>query len=136
MLNELFEKQLNVEQMVDELASYGTVIEGILDQMEMLVEADMGSMNSEGKPSFGAIGDQWAKLSQTLDGVMKQFDAAKRGLSIISRLPPGEDRAKHASRVMSNMNRIRGAVRRAENDLKAMAADPAGAAGETEPATI
>ena len=94
ILNELLHPtDINVEELTTELSEYVTVVEELMDQMI-----------TEGEGS-------------ALDVVIKQMQAAKDGLSIVSRLKPGPDRAKHASRVMTNMNKIRGAISRITKSL-------------------
>lgn len=41
------------------------------------------------------------------DEASKRLDAAKRGLGLTNRLPQGEERSQHRSRIMGNLNRIR-----------------------------
>jgi hypothetical protein len=52
-----------------------------------------------------------------LVAIQTQFNAAKRGLGIVNKLPYGEDKVKHAKRVMTNLNRIRGLLRQLENEM-------------------
>lgn len=123
-IQDLLDTKFDVDKVTAELDGYVTIAEGIVGQMETLVENyDTEGMNSQGASKSDPSSDHWAQLSQKLDVLMRQFDAAKRGLSIVSRLTPGPDRAKHASRVMSNMNKIRGGMRRAEKALKMLSAD-------------
>ena len=53
----------------------------------------------------------------SLDEISKRFDAAKRGLGLVNKLSPGPSKKKHASRILGNLNRIRGLLRRVENQL-------------------
>ena len=53
----------------------------------------------------------------SLDEISKRFDAAKRGLGLVNKLSPGASKKKHASRILGNLNRIRGLLRRVENQL-------------------
>jgi len=48
----------------------------------------------------------------TFEQIEKMMDAAKRGLGLVNKLKSGEQKKKHASAVLSNMNKIRGALRR------------------------
>lgn len=53
-----------------------------------------------------------SSASPELAQALQMMDAARKGLSIVGRMPPGEYRAKHTRRIMSNLNRIRGLVSR------------------------
>lgn len=50
-----------------------------------------------------------------------QIMAAKRALKIINTLAPGDFRARHASRVFSNLNRLRSKYVRAKKDAARVA---------------
>lgn len=52
-----------------------------------------------------------------LDVAIERMAAAKKALGIVNKLQPGDFRAKHASRVLSNLNKIRGLVRRLEQKI-------------------
>lgn len=45
----------------------------------------------------------------------RQAAAARRALSIVNRLRPGPTRARHASRVFGNLNRLRAQLRQYQN---------------------
>lgn len=47
-------------------------------------------------------------LINIMDDAEKKYNAAKRGLSIVSKLKPGQERAKHFSRITANLNKLRG----------------------------
>ena len=51
--------------------------------------------------------DAAASLEEQLERASIQFEAARRALSLVNRLTPGETRGRHASRVMNFLNRIR-----------------------------
>lgn len=102
MIKELLENKFDIEKVTEELEGYIAMTESLMDKMEELL--------NEGAIDEGSF---------FIDEIIRQMEAAKRGLSIISRLPPGEDRAKHASRVMTNMNKIRGRLRRAKKAIAA-----------------
>lgn len=61
-------------------------------------------------------------LMGQLEEVSQRFEAAKRGLGLVNKLPKGPSRAKHSSRILGNMNRIRGLLRRVEKELSKEAA--------------
>ena len=52
-------------------------------------------------------------LAKMLEDTMKRMDAARRGLGLANKLT-GPTKKKHLSRIMSNMNRIRANIRKAE----------------------
>jgi hypothetical protein len=50
------------------------------------------------------------RLDQKLDIMIDRMNAAKRALGIVNRLPAGEKRTAHRSRVMGNLNTLRAQV--------------------------
>ncbi len=100
-------------KLIDDLTECGNSINGILDNLSQIDESEYVISSSEKL-------NTWNALMKTLDTAIFQFKAAKRGLSIISKLPVGENRKKHASRVMINMNKIRGSISRANKQLAAL----------------
>ena len=112
LLSELLDNQPNFTQIAEELGTLGDRLDLIIERAELLTEDD----------SAGNMG----ALIQQLDVVMKQFEAAKKGLGLVNKLSPGPSRAKHSSRIMGNMNRIRAGVKRAEKALAAMTLAEAG----------
>lgn len=56
-------------------------------------------------------------IVEQLKSAIKKFEAAKRGLGIVNKLSPGDKKKQHASRVMSNMNKLRSQVQNLENNL-------------------
>ena len=46
------------------------------------------------------------------DEAIKRLEAAKRGIGITNKLPPGEERIFHRHKIMGNLNRIRGLLTR------------------------
>ena len=83
----------------------GEQLETLIIQSQLLIE----------KQTDDIVTDQ---MLAAFDKAMKQFAAAKRGMGLVNKLEPGPSRAKHASRVMSNMNRIRGTIAKIEKMLK------------------
>ncbi|MNC37149.1 hypothetical protein D3C75_857040 [compost metagenome] len=47
------------------------------------------------------------EFEQTIEEFSRRFDAARRALSIVNKIRDPEQKKKHASRVLSNMNVIR-----------------------------
>jgi len=115
----------------------------ILDEMALLIEAPgnaafrlQGGEQGIGEPSISSPdnemgdnrmpapgqvqgGESMDEVLAAMDQVMKQMDAAKRGLGFVNKLSAGDSKNKNRSRVMGNMNRIRGNVRRIEKMLAA-----------------
>jgi len=110
-------------------------ISNILNQMNLLLEEPMGMMSDRlagtdappremgstnrmpPPPGKVAPGDDLDEILNGMEQVIKQMDAAKRGLGLVNKLGDGASRTKHRSRVMGNMNRIRANVRRIEKML-------------------
>ena len=61
------------------------------------------------------------ELLDLFDQTIQRFTAARRGMSLVSKLPAGPDRAKHASRIMSHMNKIRGLQTRLHKKIQQVA---------------
>lgn len=51
-------------------------------------------------------------LEQQLEEITKRMNAAHRGMGIVNRMSESPERTKHRSRVMSNLNIIRGMLSR------------------------
>lgn len=62
----------------------------------------------EGVTDFPADSD----MLQMFDEAIKRLEAARRGLGITNKLPPGEEKRMHRSRIMGNLNRLRALVDR------------------------
>jgi len=126
-------------------AEYAELVEQtttILDQIKLLLEEPMGNAAvadrlSEPMPSAedGVVNDPPTRMPAPgqvapeggmeeimagMDQVMKQMEAAKRGLGLVNKLGDSPSRTKNRSRIMGNMNRIRANVRRIEKMLASM----------------
>ena len=53
----------------------------------------------------------------TLEDIEKMFDAARRGLGIVNKIKDPVNKKKHASAVLSNLNKIRAAMQRVVNAM-------------------
>lgn len=84
-------------------------------QLKTLINKSL-QLNEDWEPPVGVGQDDMTVVIDLLDNTMKQFNAAKRGLGIANKLT-GPDKRKHASKVLSNMNKIRAAIRDAERQL-------------------
>lgn len=108
-------------------------INKVLDQMNVIVEGPMDTaaasqLAGEDRqiprgemPAPGGVegGGDMEEIMAGMDQVMKQMDAAKRGLGIVNKLGDSPSRTRNRSRVMGNMNRIRGNLQRIEKMLAA-----------------
>lgn len=126
-------------------AEYMELVEAtdnILNHISILLEQPMGNMAadrlSEPMPTAddGVVNDPAAPMPRpgqvapeagnmeevmsAMDQVMKQMEAAKRGLGLVNKLGDSPSRTRNRSRIMSNMNRIRANVRRIEKMLSEM----------------
>lgn len=75
----------------------------LLESASMLVESNLSAVE----------GDMMAQM----DELSKRFEAAKRGLGLVNKLSPGPTKSKHMSRIMGNLNRIRGMLRQVEKQI-------------------
>jgi len=48
----------------------------------------------------------------TVDEILKMFDAARRGISLLNRIKDPVQRKKHASAIFKNLNKIKGMLMR------------------------
>ena len=48
----------------------------------------------------------------TVDEILKMFDAARKGISLLNQLKNADERKKHASQVFKNLNKIRAMLMR------------------------
>jgi hypothetical protein len=72
---------------------------------------------TELKESVLTEDDAVHQAEDMLNAALTQLAAAKKGLELARRLPAGENRGKHVSRVMNNLKRIRKTVYQAEQQL-------------------
>lgn len=91
LCNELLEN-IEIKNLQDRCDMYETILTNLISS-EVLVE---GMLDSHNGP-----------LEAELDEVMKRLMAAKRGLQLANKLPPGEGKSLNKSRVMTNLNKIR-----------------------------
>lgn len=88
-------------------------VEQLNKEYDKLVETYMQvsvQLNEAMLPVEGDFEAQMAELS-------KRFDAAKRGLGIVNKLPNGPQKTMHARRVMINLNQIRAMLARVTSAL-------------------
>ncbi len=109
----------------------------LLDQMNMILEAPMDMMSdklagqdmppqemgdTERMPAPGQVeaGGSMEEIMAAMEQVMKQMEAAKRGLGLVNKLGDSPSRTTNRSRLMGNMNRIRANLRRVEKMLASL----------------
>ena len=68
------------------------------------------------KPEFFQDDDPEAIMS-AMETIVKQMEAAKKGMQILNKMGDSPFRTKNKSRVMSNLNKIRGSLQRVEKML-------------------
>ena len=117
-------------------AEYTTLTEqmdALLNRMNVILEAPMGmmadrlagedsaadEMGMDKMPAPGQVGtgDNMEEIMVAMEQVMKQMEAAKRGLGFVNKLGDSPSRTTNKSRIMGNMNKIRGNLRRIEKML-------------------
>jgi len=105
-----------------EYAAISEQVTTLLDQLNTLLETPMDAMGSRmadrqpQRPAPGGVegGQDVGDALSALDTVMTQLDAAKRGLGLVNKLGDSPSRTRNRSRVMGNLNKIRGNLRRVE----------------------
>lgn len=99
------------------LHQFGIVSETELKQTFTELSEQYGSLTAETKflAEDFALSDEAYAMLNTIE---QRLGAAKRGLGIVNKLSPGPSKTKHASRVMSNMNAIRGQLARVSKILQ------------------
>ena len=60
-----------------------------------------------------------ADLNTQLEILMQRLETIKKALGITNRLPPGDSRKYHRSRIMGFMNKVRALFNRVANQLEA-----------------
>lgn len=75
------------------------------------------SLRSQIALNENALGN---KLDEELSDLFDKFVAAKKALGLVDKLKPGKTKAKHASRVMTNLNKIRAGLLNLEKEIKKM----------------
>ena len=96
----------------------------LLDKLNIIVERfdtdnDFGKTR-EMPPPPGEVepsGSNMEDIVAAMDTVIRQLEAAKKGLGLVNKLPDSPSRTINRSRVMKNLNRIRGNLRRIEKML-------------------
>ncbi len=122
-MNVILEAPFDGRAAADSRIDNASIPPGAMGSGEDIHTSDGG--NKMPRPGQVDTGGSIEEVLSAMEQVTKQMDAAKRGLGLVNKLPPGESRGTNASRIMGNMNRIRANVRRIEKMLGSLFADPA-----------
>ena len=76
-----------------------------------------GMADKEG-PGMGLDYPSPENIMAAMETVVKQMEAAKRAMAIINKMADSPSRTKNRSRVMGNLNRIRGSLQRIEKMME------------------
>jgi len=87
-----------------------------IEKLEAEISEIMEAMPRPGEVEAGGNMDE---LMSAMDAVMKQLEAARRGLGLVNKLGDSPSRTVNRSRVMGNLNKIRGNLRRVEKMFSA-----------------
>ncbi len=111
------------EELENEIAELSESITQILDQLneELGMQPNNPEMSMP-RPGMGdeTLRDQPAEETDVvaaMDTIVKQMDAAKRGMAILNKMADSSSRTRNRSRVMGNLNKIRGSLQRVTNML-------------------
>lgn len=94
----------------------------------LLMESDINGCETELKAlmaTFTAVLQEgvtdvdMSDLSGAFDEAAKRLDAAKRGLGLVNKLPPGDQRTENRRRIMANLNRLRALIARIAKEADA-----------------
>ena len=115
----LLEQVKNINFVDEELeAEFTELTEAINHINEAMGMPAPGQADAElGTPDNSAPED----MVSAMEVVIKQMEAAKRAMTILNKMPDSESRTRNRSRVMGNLNRIRGSVTRVFKKMQAMA---------------
>jgi len=118
----LLEHVKNVNFTDDELeAEYAAVLESFNSVMTQLDEDfGMAGNGQSQMPPPGMADDKVSsqvfpaddEVSSALDNAVKQMVAVKKAMVILNKMADSESRTRNKSRVMGNLNRIRGSLQR------------------------
>lgn len=119
----LLEQVKNISDTDEELAKEMDLLtEQFLELVDRL-EEDMNqfAQGRTGAPEPGTtdqgVGTEPDDIIAALDQAIKQMDAAKRGMGILNKMGDSSFRTKNKSRVLGNMNKIRGSLQRVDKML-------------------
>jgi len=114
----LLEQIKNIEEKDEEFESeYNNLVESISVLLEDLgMSTSGGRMKPPGmvddKIRRQGMPDDDKELENALNDIVKQLQAAKKAMGMLNKMADSPFRTKHRSRVMSNLNRIRGSYQR------------------------
>ncbi len=89
-----------------------TIHNGIMDALEkQLSKFDEAFTSLQFKHNVaimeGVTDDLDPDLDTAMDQLAKRLEAARRGLGLTNKLPPGDSRIMHRRKIMGNLNKIR-----------------------------
>lgn len=110
----LLEHVKNINFTDEELdAEYASVLESFNSTMIQLDEAmgmpQPGMADADVRQQEFPVEDE---ISSSLENAVKQMVAVKKAMTILNKMPDSESRTRNKSRVMGNLNRIRGSLQR------------------------
>lgn len=86
------------------------IIEGELNELERffnVMKSNLNDLITEGVTDLTSAPND---LMGMFDEASKRFEAARRGIGLTNKLPPGPERTQHRSRIMGNLNRLRALI--------------------------
>ncbi len=107
------------EELETEMAELTETINNLLTQLNE--DLPMGSSQMEPSMPEPGMADQAVRgqdgassdeIVSAMELIVKQMDAAKRGMAILNKMGDSPHRTKNRSRVMGNLNKIRGSLQR------------------------
>jgi len=91
----------------------------LAEEIEQLQAETIKIMEAVARPGEIPAEGNMDELMMAMDAVMKQLDAARRGLGLVNKLGDSPSRTTNRSRIMGNLNKIRGNLRRVEKMFSA-----------------
>lgn len=111
------------EELETEFAELTSMMEQLNEELGMTAPGsdirmpEPGKADAElGTPEFSEPED----MVSAMEVVIKQMNAAKKAMHILNKMPDSESRTRNRSRVMGNLNRIRGSLTRVFKKMQAM----------------
>jgi len=108
----------DLENKFQELSeSINSILNELDDELGMRPDSSGERMPRPGMADRDPMGDKVDPLDPeaimgAMETVMKQMDAAKRAMQILNKMADSPSRTRNKSRVMGNLNKIRGSLQR------------------------
>lgn len=89
-------------------------ISAVCEELGMRPDGSGETMPSPGQADREMIGPDSnpEDIMGTMETIVKQMEAVKHAMTILNKMPDSESRTRNKSRVMGNLNRIRGSLQR------------------------